>query len=450
MRRGDLTEGSISRQLIIFTVPIFLSNLLQQLYGVFDAIIVGNYVSSNALAAIGLVGPLVNMIIAFFMGMSAGASVLVSQYFGSRDREKLMDTIYTALTLSFVMGITLAVLGVAVSPAILRLMNTPPEVFEDAIVYLRVYFIGMIALTTYNIGSGVLRALGDSTRPLYFLVVSTCVKICCNMIFVTKFHWDVAGVAWSTNLAQLISAVLVLLALCRSSAGFRVNLKKLRMRFYSVKQITNLGLPGGIQQSIVSFSNIIVQSYVNGLGAVALAGYSASTRVDGFVFLPASSLAIGITTFVGQNLGAGKPGRARQGTRRAMTIALICTAVLSAVVLTYGKALLRAFTPDPRVIEDGFSFMRVFASGYVLLCVTQILPGALRGAGDVRFPAAASIVSFVLVRQLYLFSITKIHYTLGFVALAYPATWFVAAVAIGIYYLRSDWSRFEEREAEQR
>jgi len=448
MRHGDLTEGSISRRLIIFTVPILLSNFLQQLYGVFDAVIVGNYISNNALAAIGLVGPLVNMLIAFFVGMSAGASVLVSQYYGSRDRAKLMDTLYTALSLSFVMGAALTAIGVLVSPTILRWMNTPADVLPDAIVYLRIYFIGMIALTTYNIGSGVLRAMGDSTRPLYFLVVSTIVKIACNFLFVTRFHWDVAGVSWATNVAQVISASLVLITLSRSNTGYRVNLRRLRMRLYSVKQIMNLGLPGGIQQSIVSLSNIIVQSYINGLGALAVAGYSASSRVDGFVFLPASALAVAVTTFVGQNLGAGQVRRARQGTRHAFIIALGCTIALSVTVLMYGKVLLRAFTPDPDVIEYGYSFMKVYAAGYALLCLTQILPGALRGAGDVRFSAAAAVACFVVIRQMYLFIITKAHYTLSFVALSYPATWFICAVIISVYYLRSDWSHFESEGAE--
>lgn len=442
MRQRDMTQGNIWKLLILFSIPLLLGNLLQQLYNAFDAIVVGNYVGKEALAAVGSTGPLINMIIAFFMGMSTGSSVLVSQYFGARDRASLHDTIHTGMLLSVVLGLALSVVGIVLSPTLLRWMQTPEEILPGATEYLRIYFGGLVFLTVYNMGTGILRAMGDARRPLYFLAISTVLNVTLNLLFVNQFHMGIAGVAWSTIIAEAVSAVLVVLVLCRSEGDYKLILRDLRMNNVIMRKIVRIGLPGGIQQAIISGSNIIVQSYINRLGGAVVAGYSAGTKLDQFITLPSQTMAMAVTTFVGQNLGAHKVDRARQGTRYSMILGLSITVVLSIIVMALRTSLLRIFTPDPEVLEYGYQFMRVFAPMYFLLCFTQILPGALRGAGDVRVPTLTCIISFVFLRQIYLFLITKFHYTVTSVAMGYPITWGIAAVVIAVYYLKSDWSRF--------
>ena len=442
MRQVIMTKGNIWKLLIRFAIPLLLGNLLQQLYNAFDAIVVGRYVSNEALAAVGSSGPLVNMIIAFFMGMSAGASVLISQYFGAKDDRTLRQTVHTAMLLAILMGLVMSAVGILATPMLLRWMKAPQEIMDDAITYLRVFFSGMTALTVYNMGTAVLNAVGDSKRPLYFLMLSSVLNVTGNLLFVLVFHMGVSGVAWSTVIAQVISAVLVVWVLCRAEGDYRLELRALRLHSGVLKGITRIGLPGGIQQTIIGLSNIIVQSYVNGLGATLVAGYSAASKLDAFIALPVATLALTVTTFVGQNLGAHQVARARQGTRYSLMLGLASTIFLSAIVLAFGTTLLRIFSTDPEVVEAAYAFLKVFAPMYCLLCLTQIVPGALRGAGDVRFPTVACIFCFVVLRQIYLFFVTKVIYTPASVALGYPLTWGIAGIAILIYYRRSNWDRF--------
>ncbi|MCL1796658.1 MAG: MATE family efflux transporter, partial [Clostridia bacterium] len=263
-----------------------------------------------------------------------------------------------------------------------------------------------------------------------------------NLFFVLVLDLGIAGVAWSTVVAEAVSAVLVVIILTRAEGSYRLTLRKLRVYASVSGEIVRLGLPGGIQQSVISASNIVVQSYINGLGGAVMAGYSASTKLDQFITLPAQTMAMSVTTFVGQNLGAGKVDRARRGTRQSIIMGLCVSVCLSAIVMAARTSLLRIFTPDPEVLEHGFAFIRVFAPMYFLLCFTQIIPGALRGAGNVRMATATTIFSFVILRQIYLFVITRINYTITTVALAYPVTWAIAAVILTVYYSRSDWNRF--------
>ena len=441
----DMTDGGILNHMFRFSVPLLLGYLLQNLYGAFDAIVVGNYVGSNALAAVGASGQFINMIIAFFMGMSMGAGVLISQAFGAHDSRDMNGLIHTAVTLAALLGVVLSVAGIILTPGVLQLMRTPEQVVPESTIYLRVYFAGLTGLTVYNIGASILTAVGDTRRPLYFLIISTCVKITCNILTVTVFKLGIAGVAYSTLLAQVVTSTLVIIALCRAHGPHKLNLRSLRVNLSLTRRIFRIGLPGGIQTSIISASNIVVQSYINMMGAQVVAGYSATTRLDAFIMLPVQTMAMTVTTFVGQNLGAGKVKRARQGVRIAMVIGLIMTAAISAAALISGDRLLRIFSPDQEVIGYGLRFLRVFAPLYFILCFSQIIPGALRGSGDVKMAMFTCVASFVGIRQVYLFIMTKVAYTPETVALGFPMTWAIAGAILTVYYMKRDWGRFERK-----
>jgi putative MATE family efflux protein len=443
----DMTQGKIWKQLTAFALPLLLGLLLQLAYNAFDAIVVGNFVSSDALGSVGASGPLINIIVSFFMGMSSGSSVLISQYYGARDAKELRNTVHTSMLLSIILGAVLAVVGFFLAPAIMNLLKTPEDIFNDAVTYLRIFFIGMPALTVYNMGAAILTATGDSKRPLYFLILSSVINIAGNLIFVLVFHMGVAGVAWSTILSEIICAALVVLLLSRVPTGIRLNLKRLRIHKHILKRVLRLGLPSGIQGTIVSVSNAVVQGYINGLDVLlnggVVAAYTSTSRLDAFITLPIQAMTMAVSTFVGQNLGAGQVKRARSGVKVAMCLGIPCSAVLSAAVLLSGSFALRMFSGDEMVLNYGVEFMRVLAPGHFILNFCQILPGALRGANDVNLSTFASVGSFVVLRQIYLFFVTKSNNSIFTVALGYPITWFIAAVIITVYYMRSNWSKFE-------
>ncbi|MDR0819109.1 MAG: MATE family efflux transporter [Oscillospiraceae bacterium] len=442
-RTGDMTQGGILRQLIVFAFPLLLGNLLQQLYNAVDAIIVGNFVGRNALAAVGSTGSLVQLLISFFMGMSSGASVMISRYYGAGDNERLSRAVHTAILLSIIIGAVTSVAGVILSPLILRLMNTPAEMMDDAVMYLRIFFAGLLGLTVYNMGASALQAVGNSRYPLYFLIISTIVNTVGDLALTVGLNMGVAGAALATIFAELLSAVLVLLVLGKSKREYKLSFRKLKMDKQITKNILSLGLPGAFQSAIVSVSNVVVQSYMNGLGTVAVAGYSAANKLDAFLQLPIQAMALAVTTFVSQNLGAGKVKRARSGTKMSMLIGIAATLALSIPAIVFHERFLMAFSSDSEVLRDGWEFMKVFAPFYFILSGTQILPGALRGAGDVKTSTFASVGCFVVLRQVYLFIITKTRYTIFTVAFGYPMTWALCALIVLVHYLRSDWRKFD-------
>ena len=449
MKGVDMTQGTIWKQLIRFALPLALAHLLQQSYNIFDAIMVGRFVSSQALAAVSASIPITMMTIAFFMGLSNGASVLIAQYFGARNREELRNSVHTAVLLAFLIGIVLSAIGVWMSPLMLRLVQTPEDVFVEAVVYLRIYFAGLSGITVYNMGAAILTATGDSKRPLYFLAFSMIIKLLLNLIFILGFGWGIMAIAWSTVIAQATTAVLVLRLLCQHPSEIRLDLRRLRIHKHILKGILNIGLPGGIQGIIISFSNVIVQTYINSLGGAAMAGYGTHGRLESFLFAPVAGIGLAIATFVGQNLGSGQVERAREGTRIAMKIGLISTFAGSALVFIFARNLFYIFTTDEEVIYYGLHFMRVFVPVYFLLSFNQIMAGSLRGAGDVKVPMLLNIACFVILRQLYLFFVTQISHTATTVALGFPVGWLVAAISISIYYKRSDWSSFEKLQTEE-
>ena len=441
-RDVDMTSGNVYGLLIRFAVPLLLGNLFQQLYNTVDTWVVGNYVGKEAFSAVGTVSPIINMLIGTFLGLSVGAGVVISQYYGARQEDKVSETVHTALVMTAILGVLFTFIGVLMTPPMLRLMKTPAEVFPEARRYLTIYFSGIFGLLLYNMGAGILRAVGDSQRPFYFLVLSTTLNIGLDLLFVIVFHMGVAGVAYATILAQGLSAVLVLLLLMRAKNCVRVSLSSLKLHADPLKKIIRVGIPAALQRAVTSFSNVFVQSYINFFGADVMAGWTAYTKVDAFLFLPMQSVSSGATTFVGQNLGVNDVARAKKGIRVAMIIAMACNLVIMVPVIVFAPALVRFFNGTPEVITYGTLFLRMMSPFYVLCCVNQILAGSLRGAGDSKTPMFIMLGSFVLFRQIYLFVVTHfISNAIVPVAMSYPAGWLVCSVATVIYYKFAHWEK---------
>ena len=441
-RDVDMTRGNVYGLLIEFAVPLLLGNLFQQLYNTVDTWVVGNYVGKEAFSAVGTVNPIINMLIGFFMGLSVGAGVVISQYYGAKQTDKVSDTVHTALVMTGVLGVLFTAIGVSMTPLMLKFMKTPAEVLPEAKRYLTIYFSGIFGLMLYNIGAGILRAVGDSQRPFYFLVLSASLNIVLDLLFVLAFHMGVAGVAYATILSQGISALLVLFVLLRADNCCRVQVRKLKMHWDVLKKIVKVGIPAAIQMAITAFSNVFVQSYINYFGADCMGGWTAYTKIDAFLFLPMQSVAMGATTFVGQNLGVNDVARARQGVSAALKISALITVVLMAPVVIFAPHLVRFFNDTPEVIEFGTLFLRMMSPFYVLCCVNQILAGSLRGAGDSRTPMFIMLGSFVVFRQIYLFCVTHfVSNTIVPVALGYPAGWLVCSTATYLYFRFAHWEK---------
>ena len=441
-RDVDMTSGNVYGLLIRFAVPLLLGNLFQQLYNTVDTWVVGNYVGKEAFSAVGTVTPIINMLIGFFMGLSIGAGVVISQYYGAKQEQKVSDTVHTSLVLTGILGVLFTAIGILMTPPMLRFMKTPPEVFPESERYLTIYFSGIFGLLLYNMGAGILRAVGDSQRPFYFLVLSTTLNIGLDLLFVLVFHMGVAGVAYATILAQGLSAVLVLLLLMRSQNCCRVSLRALKLHMDPLKKIVRVGIPAAIQRAVTSFSNVFVQSYINYFGADCMGGWTAYTKLDAFLFLPMQSVGSAATTFVGQNLGTNDVDRARKGIRAALIIATVCNLVLMVPVLLFAPQLVRFFNDTPEVVRYGTLFLRMITPLYVLTGVNQVLAGSLRGAGDSQAAMYIMLGSFVAFRQLYLFVVTRfISNTIIPVALSYPAGWLVCSLATALYYKFAHWER---------
>ncbi len=430
----DMTYGSIPSLLITFAIPLLIGNLFQQLYNTVDSIVVGNFVSKQALAAVGCSTPIINMLIGVFMGFSSGAGVVISQYYGAKDGEKLHDAVQTAITLTLILCAVLTAVGVTAAPFLLRMMDTPADVFPEAVEYLRIFFWGMTGTLLYNMGAGVLRAVGDSTRPLYFLIFSTLLNTALDVLFVRFFAWGIAGAAWATVISQCISALLVMLLLSRAKTDYRVDYRRLGIRGRILRKILAIGLPSALQLGITAFSNVFVQSYINRFDSSAMAGWAAYLKIDSFAMLPMMSLSLSITTFVGQNLGAGNRDRAISAPKLAMKMGLAVMVVILTPLMIFAPQLVRLFNGDPEVLRFGTWFIRVISPFYLTFSANQVYMGALRGAGNTRSPMFISLGSFVVFRQIYLFVSYRLGGGLLAVTLGYPAGWILCSVLLYFYY----------------
>ncbi len=437
----DMTQGSISKLLFAFAVPLMLGNLFQQLYNTVDSLIVGNFVSKQALAAVGCTGPIINTLIGLFSGLAAGASVVISQYYGAKDEEKLGKAVHTTVMLTLVTCVVLTVVGVWATPLMLELMDTPSDVILEAELYLRIYFGGVSGLLLYNIGSGILRAVGDSTRPLYFLIFSAVMNTVLDLFFVAVLEQGIAGAAIATIISQFVSAILVMLLLLRSKEPYRLAFSQLRMHKGMLRRICNIGIPSSLQMGITAFSNIFVMGYINHFESSCMAGWTAYNKLDALAMLPMQSLSLALTTFVGQNLGAGDLKRAKSGPKYGLIMGFIVTLMILVPMMVFAPQLTALFNDDKEVIEFGTLFVRLCSPFYVAFVINQVYSGALRGAGDTKNTMYIMLFSFVAFRQLYLFIVSRLGATAGVIALGYPMGWMMCSALLLIYYYKGHWAR---------
>ena len=431
----DMTQGSTTRHLVRFALPLLAGNLFQQLYNMVDTWVVGNFVSNEAFSAVGTVTPIINTLIGFFLGMSSGAGVVISQYYGAHRPEKVREAVHTAMLLTVIMGVVFTGVGIAMTPLMLELMKTPAEVAPDQTAYLTIYFAGIMGLLLYNMGSGILRAVGDSQRPFYFLLVSAGVNTALDLLFVLKFGMGVEGVAYATIIAQAVSAVLTIAVLIGYDGSVKLSLRNLRIHWRMLKKIVAVGIPAALQMAITAFSNVFVQGYINHFGADCMSGWTAYTKIDQLVILPVQSLSLASTTFVGQNLGVGNVERAKGGVRRALYLSFSVTAVLLVPVLTLAPDMTAFFNSKPEVVSYGALLLRLLSPFYFFFCINQIYSGALRGSGNSQVPMFIMLGSFVVFRQIYLYVMAHfISNEIVPIAMGYPAGWFVCSAVTLLYY----------------
>ena len=434
----DMTEGSIVRQVTLFALPLMLGNIFQMLYNTVDSIVVGNFVGTQALAAVGSTTMIVNMMVFFFNGFSAGAGVVIANYFGAKDMEKLHKSIETTMAATFVLSLLFTIAGVAAVKPMLRFMATPEDVFGEATVYLQIYIGGISGLLVYNMGSGILRAVGDTMRPLYFLILTSVLNIILDLVFVLGLHRGIDGVAWATILSQFISAFLTMTLLTRSRDIYRLTWHDLKIDRAILGSIFAVGLPAGIQAIITAFSNVFVQSYVNFFGSGCMAGWSCYNKLDQFIMLPMQSMAMAATTFVSQNVGAGKQRRVNRGTVITVSMAVGVTAVIVAFLCIFAAPAVGLFSPDEAVIEYGVLFIRANCFFLLFNSVNHVLAGALRGRGDSKGPMIIMLLAFVGIRQVYLYVVTHFVANTPFlVGFGYPVGWTSCCIIeLAYFFLR--------------
>ena len=437
-----MTEGSIWKSILLFSVPLILGNMLQQLYNTADSIIVGNFVGSNALAAVGSSGSPIFLLIGFSQGIAVGAGVVVSQFLGAKDREGAHTAVHTSLALSAILGAILTVCGIAVSRALLTAMNTPAEVLEDAVLYMRLYFGGVLFSVVYNMTAGILNAAGNSRRSLIYLAWASVTNIVLDLVFIVIFRMGVAGGALATDISQLVSCVLSLRFLMRTPDDCQVTLSKIRLHKKMAARIIRVGLPTGIQNMVISFSNVLVQASVNSYGAAAMAGFAAYMKIDGFNILPVSSISMAATTFVGQNYGAGRLDRVKKGTWVTLAMGLVYTLATGALLLLGQDVIMHLFTNDETVVFFGEAAMHWFCPFYFLLSILHGLAGAVRGTGASVPPMVVLLVSLCLFRIVWIQWVLPLFPGIEGVFILYPVSWALGAGLMILYAWKGKWMEY--------
>lgn len=433
----DMTHGVIWQQLLEYSVPMAIGLVFQQLYNTVDTVVVGRFVGKEALAAVGSTGSIINMLVGFCAGLATGASVVISQRYGARDYQRLREAVHTSLVVTMGLSVVITGLGLLIVEPALQLMGTPDDVMPMARQYLVIYFAGVTGLLFYNMGAGILQAVGDTRRPLYFLCISAVLNTVLDLLFVIRFRMGVSGVAIATILSQLVSAVLVLTMLTRDSAPYGIRWGELRVSREMLGQIVQIGMPSAIQQAVTSFSNVFVQGYINFFGSACMAGWSVYGKLDALILIPVQSIAMASTTFVGQNYGAGNLKRAKDGTNQALWMSLGITALISALVMLLARPLLTMFSQDAEVLSYGRHFILLISPFYLLICFNQIYAGSLRGVGNARDPVIVMLASFVVFRQIYLYINKLLGNSFLLVTLAYPVGWVLCSVLLTLLYRRS-------------
>ncbi len=444
----DMTVGTPWKSILIFSIPMIIGNIAQQLYSTVDSIIVGHYEGDNALAAVGSTMPILNMLLVLFIGISAGVSIMVAQYFGARLREELSKTIGTGITITGIVSLVLMVVSPFFVRPILTGLNTPPEILDDCARYLTISMIGIAGMAYYNILSGILRGLGDSVSALVYLIVATVVNIVLDLLFVAKFRMGVAGVAWATIIAQAVSSILCLRKLANMRDIFDLNFKHLKISKKHLSRIVKLGIPSGATQAIVSSAMIIVQSLTNSFGAMFIAANTIVMRVDGFAMMPNFSFGTAMTTYAGQNVGAGKFDRVTKGAKQGTLIAVLCSTIITGIILIFGKYLMAIFTETTELVEYSAKLMKILAVGYIAMAVTQSLQGVMRGAGDTTTPMVISIITSVLMRvplaYIMVYLSRSPEYPIGrpeCMQISLLCTWLTGALLSFLFYRFGKWKK---------
>ncbi len=423
----DMCNGPLLGKICIFALPLALSSILQLLFNAADIVVVGNFAGSSALAAVGSTGSLINLIVNIFIGLSVGTNVLVARHYGAGNASELSDTVHTSITVSIIAGIILVFIGYFSASPLLTLMGTPDDVIDQATLYMRIYFIGMPVNMLYNFGAAVLRAIGDTKRPLYYLFIAGVVNIVLNLVFVIIFHLDVAGVAIATVISQAISAVLVTLCLMRSDAAYQLHLKKLKIHKDKLFQIAQIGLPAGMQGAIFSISNVLIQSSINSFGSLAMAGSTAAANIEGFVYVSMNSFYQASLSFTGQNLGAGKYERINRILGICLALVSIVGFALGFGAYLLGNVLLRIYSSDPTVISYGMERLLVVCSIYFLCGIMDVLVGSMRGLGYSFVPMIVSIVGVCGIRIVWIYTVFAAFPSLFVLYLSYPVSWAATA-----------------------
>lgn len=437
----QMTEGPIWKLLMRFSIPLLIGNLFQQFYNTVDSVVVGRFVGKEALAAVGSTANIINVLIGCSSGLAVGASVVVAQYFGARDKKGVEDAVHTIMLCTFGLCLVFTGIGILMVDPMLRLMATPADVYEGARTYLRIYFSGISFTMIYDMGAGILRAVGDSRRPLYFLIASSMLNVVLDLHFVLNYGWGIAGAAWATVISQAVSTVLIVISLSKTDEVYRLRWKRLKIVWPILKKVVLVGLPTAFRMMITSFSNVFVMSYINFFGSAVMAGWTVYVKVDQFMFLPMQSLSLSVTTFVGQNLGANNWKRAKEGIGVTTKMSVYATLALMVAVEIFAEPVVGLFTSDPEVLRYGVLFCRIISPFYCVCCVNQVLSGALCGAGDSMTPMVYMLSTFVVFRQIYLFVISRVCNAVIPVVMGYPAAWVLCSLLMLWYFRTGRWEK---------
>lgn len=436
---NTLTEGSIPKKIIMFAIPMFLGNLFQQLYNVADSLVVGNFLDKTALAAVTSTGSLIFLIVGFFNGTAMGAGVVIARYFGAKDYDKVKRAVHTDLAFGVACGLLMTAVGVLFAPQILKLMGTPEDVFTQAVGYIRVYFAGSLTIVLYNVCMGILQAVGDSKHPLYYLIFSSVVNILLDLLFNGVFRLGVAYAALATIISQLLSVLLCLRRLMRAQDVYRVSLNEIRFDRQLLTQIVNIGLPSGLQNSVISIANVVVQSNINAFGSDAMAGCGAYSKIEGFAFLPITCFSMAMTTFIGQNLGAKQYERTKKGAVFGIVCATTAAELIGVAVYFFMPVLVTFFNSDPGVMAYGISQAHTEALFYFLLAFSHAAAGVMRGAGKSTVPMYVMLACWCIIRITYITAVIHFIPKIQVVFWAYPLTWSLSTVVMFVYLLKADW-----------
>ena len=433
--KNGITEGVIWKQLLIFFFPILVGSFFQQLYNTVDSVIVGQFVGKEALSSVGgSAGQIISLVVGFFTGVSTGATVIISQYFGAGKKEEIEESLHTAYAFALVGGLVLGIAGIVFAPQMLRWMNTPEELIAESVLYVRVYFSGLIFIFIYNMGAAILRAVGDSKRPLYYLIVCCILNIVLDIVLVIVFHMGVAGVSIATIFSQGVSAVLITRALMHSDDLYQLEFRKIRFHKSALISLIWVGCPTGIQSVLYSVTNMLIQTFLNNLGTDTVAAWSAFGKIDSLYWMVNNAFGIAVTTFVGQNFGAGKYDRMKKSVRIGLCMGLCTALTLTLIFYNFGTPLFRLFTSDENVVSIGMQMLYHVAPAYCLFVFIELLSGALRGTGDVVIPMLITCFGVCLLRIAWLFFIVPLAPGLNTIVLSYPVTWAITAVMFIVYY----------------